>query len=209
MAFTPIVIGSLAWGTPVNAALASQDARISDIERQGATTLDAYGFLAMNYDPALAPTGTALVSGTIQMCRLDLPAPATISTITTAAVAAGSGLTAGQNFAGIYDAAGNRVAVTADQSAAWATSGEKNMALAVPYAAAAGTYHVAYLSNGTTPPGFLRGTSGVPVSALINHNMSLATARWALGPAAQTSLPTTITMASRTLGTIAYFAAVS
>lgn len=36
MAFTPIVIGSLAWGTPVNNALASQDARITALEGQTA-----------------------------------------------------------------------------------------------------------------------------------------------------------------------------
>ena len=209
MTYVPIVIGSLAWGTPVNNAFTSQDARIADIERQGSATVDAYGFLAMTYDPAVAPAGTALTSGTVQMSRLDLPAPATISTITTAAVTAGTTLTAGQNFAGLYDAAGNRVAVTADQTVAWGTTGEKNMALTVPYAAAAGVYHVAYLSNGATPVSFLRGSSGAAVTALLNHGMSMTAARWALGPAAQTTLPATITMSARTLSPTSYFAAVS
>lgn len=209
MVFTPIVIGSLNWGTPVNNAFTSQDARISDIERQGAATLDAYGFAAMTYDPCVGPTGTALVSGTVTMSRLDLPAPATISTITTAIVAAGATLTAGQNFAGLYDAAGNRVGVTADQSASWVTTGEKNMALTAPYAAAAGVYYVAYLSNGTTPAGPLRAGSGGPVASLLNHGMTPTNARWTTGPTAQTTLPVSIVMASRTLGQNSYFAAIS
>lgn len=209
MAYTPIVIGSLNWGTPVNNAFTSQDARISDIERQGALSVDAYGFLAMTYDPASAPAGSALTSGTVHMSRVDLPAPATISTITTTVVTAGGTLTAGQNFAGLYDASGTRVGVTADQSAAWTSIGEKNMALTVPYAAAIGTYYVAYLSNGTTPIAPLRGTSGAAVTNLINHGMTMATARWATGPTAQTTLPASITMSSRVLGTVAYFAAIS
>lgn len=209
MTFTNIVIGSLAWGGPVNAAFTSQDARISDIERQGAATVDAYGFAAMTYDPASAPAGSALTAGTVHMSRVDLPAPATISTITTAVVTAGGTLTAGQNFAGLYDSTGARVGVTADQTTAWGTIGEKNMALTAPYAAAAGTYYVAYLSNGTTPIAPLRGTSGAAISNLINHGMSVSVARWTTGPTAQTTLPVSITMSARVLGTVAYFAAIS
>ena len=50
MAFTPIVIGSLAWGTPVNDAFISQDARITSIERAGNASGSVNGFLAQPYD---------------------------------------------------------------------------------------------------------------------------------------------------------------
>lgn len=209
MTYVPIVIGSLAWGTPVNNAFTSQDARITDLERQGGATVDAMGFAALTFDPALAQGSIALTSGTVFMMRLDLTAPATISTITVASSTAGSGLTAGQNFAGLYNLAGTQLAVTADQSVAWTTTGEKNMALTAPYAAAAGTYYVALLSNGTTPVAFIRGASGAPLAAVINHGLTAATARWTTGPTAQTTLPASITMASRTLSGNAYFAALS
>lgn len=209
MAFTPIVVGSLAWGGPVNAAFASQDARITDIERQGASTLDAMGFLAMTFDPALTQGSISLTSGTVSMARIDLPAAATVNTITVGSTTAGSGLVAGQSFAGLYDSAGTRVAVSADQSASWASTGEKNVALTAPYAAAAGTYYVGLLCNGTTPISFVRGSTGAPIASLVNHGLTAATARWATGPTSQTTLPASITMASRTLSPTAYFVALS
>jgi len=209
MTYTPIPIGSLGWGAPVNSAFTSQDGRLTSIERQGTLTTAAMPFIAMNVDPALAAAATSLVSGTVYMQRIDLPAPATISTITTAFTTGGITLTAGQNFAGLYSAAGARLAVTADQTAAWAATGEQNMALTVPYAAAAGTYYTAYLSNGTTPPMFLRVATSVSVAAIINHGLTTSTARWTTGPTAQTTLPVSITMASRVLSGISYTTAVS
>jgi hypothetical protein len=209
MTYTPIVIGSLSWGTPVNNAFTSQDARITDLEAVGGKTVDAMGFLATPYDPALVTSSTILVSGTVYMVRLDVTAPVTFTTSTISVFVAGVTLTAGQNFVGLYDAAGNRVAVTADQSAAWVTVGEKNAAFTAPYVAAAGTYYMAVLSNGTTPIQMPRTISSGAASAFINHNLTTTTARWTTGPTAQTTLPATITMASRTLSGIAFWLGVS
>lgn len=210
MAYTPVIIGSLNWGAPVNAAFTSQDARISDIEAQGSLTLGATTFLATNVDPAYAGAAVSLVSGTVHMQRIDLPYPGTITNLHQAVVTTvGSGLTAGQNFAGLYNSAGTRIGVTADQSVAWTTAGEKNMALTAPVAVAAGTYYVALLSNGATPPAFLRMAQTASVADLVNHGMSTATARWTTGPTAQTTLPASITMASRVFSGLTYIAAVS
>lgn len=209
MAFTPIPIGSLSWGTPVNSALASQDARITEIESAGAAGSGIYGFVALPYDPVSAGASSLLASGTVYMIRVDIAAPATFTTITIPIFTAGSGLTAGQNFAGVYTAAGTRVAVTADQSAAWATSGVKSMALTAPYAAAAGTYYIALLANGTTPPGVLRSVSTGAVEGVLNFGLTPATARWTTGPTGQTTLPLSVTMASRTLANISFWAGIS
>jgi hypothetical protein len=209
MTYTPIPIGSLGWGAPVNSAFTSQDGRITAIERQGALTTAATTFIAMNLDPALSGAATALTSGTVHMQRIDLVTAATISTIHQAAITAGSGLTAAQNFAGLYNAAGTRLAVTADQSVAWTTTGEKNMALVAPVAVPAGTYYVALLSNGTTPPQFLRMAVSASVADIVNHGLTTSTARWTTGPTAQTTLPVSITMASRVFSGTTYIAAVS
>lgn len=210
MAFTPIVIGSLAWGTPVNNAFTSQDLRISDIEAQGSLSLGATTLTAMNMDPAIGAGFTALTSGTVFMQRLDVPYSLLISSIHQAAGGTpGAGLVAGQNFAGLYTAAGTRIGVTADQSVAWTTTGEKNMALVAPVLITAGTYHVALLSNGTTPPSFLRIAVSASVADIVNHGLTPATARWTTGPTAQTTLPASITMASRVNSGTTYFAGVS
>jgi hypothetical protein len=209
MVYVPIPIGSLGWGAPVNAAFTSQDGRITAIERQGALTLGALGFLAMPYDPAMAAAGGVLTSGTVYMIRLDLAAPATISTATICLVNAGVTLTAGQSFVGLYTAAGTRVALSADQSASWVTNGEKNIAFTAPYAAAAGTYYLAMLCNGTTPIAPLRTVSSASVTDVINHGLTPATARWTTGPTAQTSLPASVTMSSRVTSMTAYWGGLS
>lgn len=209
MAFTPIVVGSLAWGGPVNAAFTSQDARITELENQGALSAAPMTFTAMNMLPEFATATTPLVSGTVYMMRIDIAAPLTFNTITTATIA-GATVTAGQNFAGLYNSAGTLVAVTADQTTPWtAGGGEKNMALTAPYAAAAGTYYVAYLSNGATPLTPVRAVANSNVNVFINHGLTVSNARWTTGPTAQTTLPASITMASRTLSGTAYFAALS
>jgi hypothetical protein len=209
MTYTNIVIGSLAWGTPVNAAFTSQDARITELEQAGGSSPAALGFLATNYDPAVATSSTVLVSGTVYMQRLDLPAAATVSLGIFNAFLAGSGLTAAQNWVGLYTSTGTRVALSADQTTAFASVGHKEVAFTAPYAAAAGTYYLAVLSNGTTPPSLLRGASSGAVSTTINRNLTVSDARWTTGPTAQTTLPASITMASRTLSGIAHWSAVA
>lgn len=208
MAYTPIVVGSLAWGGPVNAAFAAQDSRITSIERSGNAASSVNGWLAMPYDPIAASTGTTLTSGTPAHIRVDIPFPATFTTVTVPVFTAGATLTAGQNLVGLYDSAGTRVAISADQSASWVTNGEKNVPFLVPYAAAAGTYYISILSNGTTPATIARSTSTGAIG-ILNHGLTAATARWSVGPAAQTTLPPTITMASRTLSNISWWMGLS
>ena len=208
MAYTPIVIGSLNWGAPVNNAFTSQDARISALEAAGATA-SMLGLKAMPYDPALAAANTVLTSGTVFMIKVILPVAATISTVTFNLFSAGV-LTAGQNFVGLYDSAGTRVAVSADQSVDWAGApGNRDVALVAPFAAAAGNYWVAILSNGGTPIGVTRSVSNAIVAGTINHGLTIAAARWTTGPTAQTTLPASITMGTRTLSGTAFWTGVA
>jgi hypothetical protein len=128
--------------------------------------------------------------------RVNVRAPITCTNVVTYVVAAGTGLTSGQNFAGLYNSAGTLIAATADQTTPWASGGTKTMALTGgPYSLAAGFYWVALLSNesaGSTPT-VLRAsnasTSGVEVG------YTVATARAATNGAG-TTLPGSITPAS-------------
>jgi hypothetical protein len=199
MAFTPIPIGSLSWGTPVNNALADQDARITDLEAAGGNAVDLLGFVATNYDPALAPGGTVLGSNPVYMMRLDIPEDTTVNAVVIGVVTAGSGLTADRNWAGLYDAAGTRLGVSADQTTAWASTGEKVMSLMSPVAVTAGTYYAAILCNASTPISPLRGVSLSALATLFNHGLTGATARWTIGPTGQATLPATVDMAARSL----------
>lgn len=205
MTFTPIVIGSLSWGTPVNNAFTDQDARITDMENLGGETLNALGFKAMPFAPELAGSGTRLTSGTVYMIRIDLTSTETLTSHVVSVADGGVGLTAGQNFAGLYNSAGTRVAVTTDQTTAWATQGEKVMAYVAPYVAAPGTYHLAMLSNGGTPVGIFRNISTSVAAAVINHGLTPTTARWTTGPTGQTTLPASVDLSTRTLSGIGFW----
>lgn len=209
MTYTPIPIGSLAWGAAVNAGFTDQDSRITDMENMGGETINAMGFKAIPYDPSIATASITLTSGTIIMTRVDITSAETLSTLTATVFTVGAGLTAGQNFGALYTAAGTRVAVTADQSAAWTSTGEMNMAFTAPYAAAAGTYYLALLSNGATPVTISRSVNNVAAAGTINHGLTTSTGRFTTGPTAQTTMPASVTMASRLLSGTAYWMGVS
>lgn len=198
MVYTPIPIGSPNWGGPVNAAFTSQDARISALESSSSPLLAAQGFKAVPYDPAVASATFGLTSGTVFMTRVDLSAPGTLNGIVFAIATAGASLTAGQNLVGLYNAAGTRVAVSADQTTAFGSTGLIQAAFTAPYAAAAGPYYLAVLSVGTTPITVYRSVSAGAAAGLLNFGLTAATARFATGPTAQTSLPASVTMSSRT-----------
>lgn len=223
MTYTPIPEGTPNWDVPVNAAFADQDSRISAntasagaqaarvdrIVAKGDATVEAMGFLAIPYDPALATLATVIAPGTLYMIRLDIPTSATISSSTLCVVNSGVTLTAGQNLIGLYDASGTLLAQSADQSTAWASVGEKNANFTSPASVSAGTYYLAILSVGGTPPGFLRTVSSVSVINVINHNLTASTARWTTGPTSLTALPASVTMASRSLLSTALWCGIS
>jgi hypothetical protein len=203
MAYTPfsaIPIGSLNWGLPLNTAIENLD------EAQGATALDQ-DMIAWQFDHATNMVGSTFTSGTVQWSKLWVRQSTTITNVCASIATVGAALVAGQNFGGLYDPAGNRLGVTADQTANWGTTGFKEMALTAPVAVTPGYYYVAILSNAGTTPAFARGSA--LVSTIVNAKLTATTARFATGPAAQTSLPVAVTMGTRTLTGNAIWTAVS
>jgi hypothetical protein len=166
-----------------------------------------HGLLTWSVLPENLQTSGQPASGSVRMVKVRLRRAATIGWIWLHLTTAGAALTSGQCFAGLYTTAGTRVAVTADQSTAWTASGIQKTALTTPYNAAAGEYFVAFVASGTTIPQFTASSNNS--SSAINVNLSGASLRFANGPTSQTSLPASITMASISAGSAAYFVALS
>ena len=117
------------------------------------------GLIAWSMDVGVAGSQTILdTAGTAHGVRLYLHKPHTITNIIMHVGVAGSGLTSGQCFAALYQG-GSLLAQTADQAAAWASTGTKTMALSAPQAVAVGYVDVLFWANGTTLPQFVRGNT--------------------------------------------------
>jgi hypothetical protein len=156
-----------------------------------------HGYVEWNYDPVIGGTGTAPTSGTVYVMKVSAQSGGSVSNIVlTITSSAGVSLTAGQNFAALYDSTGARVGVTADQSSAWTSNGLKTMALVGgPFTLRAGSdYYVALLSNGTTTASFMR--SGTNLTAP-NANQANALQRFSTNGTG-TSLPSSLTLSSNT-----------
>lgn len=164
-----------------------------------------HNLLAWSYDPVGAINNSVVTGGVLYLIKVRMGPAATITNVIVQVAIAGTTLTADQNFAALYDSAGTRVGVTADQTTAWGSTGTKTMALTTPYVAAAGTYYVGLLANGTTPPQFAR-SSGF---SLINVGLSAGSYRYSTSGTAQTATPASVTLASAAAASISYWAALS
>jgi len=198
----PIPIGQDPWGTLLNDSM-------FEIHRTIETNPTDHGALAWTADPYGNSGSTGLTSGLPFMSKVWIREPSTLSNVMMSITTAGSGLTAAQNFVGIYNAAGTRIAVSADQTAAFGGTGLVTAAMTAPVAVTPGPYYLTFLCNGTTPPILARGAVAGSGASTVNFGLTAATGRYATGPAAQTSLPASITMASRTLSAICMWAVVS
>lgn len=199
MSIVTPVIGSSGWGPPLNLALntlAETSFNPGDL-----------GYQTWNFPSwhAIAFTGTAPASGTVVMMRMPtLSRALTVNGVYLYRAAAASGLTAA--YAGLYDAGGNRVAVSANVSGNWGAVGTQQTAFTAPYAAALGAQlYAAMLFVGTTPPQ-IAAAQNANHTSLLNGATTAATALWATGPTGQTTLPATVTMSSRTPHLVSHWA---
>jgi hypothetical protein len=174
--------------------------------RNGQWTPQNQNLIAWSMDPSQAANTLLLSSGTIIFVGLQIAASVAVNNVVLLVNNAGATLTAGQNLVGLYDAAGNRGGISADQSANWLRSGIKTIPLLATANLTPGVYYVAVLSNGTTPITTVRETN-LSVGA-INVGLTAATARVA-ELAGQTTLPATVTPGSRSLGNSSMWIAIS
>lgn len=154
------------------------------------------GFLAWTYDPSTATNSTLITNGTVYLAQVQLRYAQTVSKLAVGVTVAASGVTANQNFIGLYDSGGTLRASTAAGTidTPLASAGLLNASVATPYAAPAGTYWVALLCNATTAPTIAR-SSGATLS-IPNSGASAANLRYAVNGTARTTLAATITTSS-------------
>ena len=132
-------------------------------------------------------------AGTLYLCRVHVPVAASVTNILAAITNAGDGLTSGQCFAGLWNASsGALVGATADQSANWATTGVKTMALSRgAVKLTAGDYYIGIYANGPTLPNFARGNNqigGAFANAGLSGGFRVATANTGLTGSPPTTL---------------------
>lgn len=168
---------------------------------------DDQGLLAWSYDfVSASPTATAPGAGVVQMIKIAVRRPVTITNVLLDIVATGT-LTAGQNFAGLYSASGTLLSATADQTTAWGTTGLKTMALSAAQAVLPGYYYVAFVMNGT--PATVARASGVTGSgASLSAGLTASNGRWLTGPTV-TALANVNMSTQTTLAGPAWWVAVS
>jgi hypothetical protein len=157
---------------------------------------DDHGFLSWTQDPATCGAGdNATTAGVLYLLKLKVVNRATLVTnLHVVVTTAGATLTAAQNLLGLYNSSGTLLAQTADQSTAWTTTGYKTAPLTVPQTLAVGNYYVGILTNGTTPPRFMRGAD-ISASGL-NAGLTTATSRYLTSGTTQTALPASVTLGS-------------
>lgn len=147
-----------------------------------------HGLASWAYDPSLA--GTSLImstAGRLFTVRLKVPQPITVTAIRILLSVPGPTLTAGQNFAVLFNEAGTQVGVTADQSTAWAgAAGDLDMPLTASAVLAGPFCTVGFYANGSTLPSFRANSSATAVG---NAGLATASSRYGLGTTGLTSTP--------------------
>ncbi len=162
------------------------------------------GLLACSMaDPASANATTAPASGFLFLARIKVPAGAgNITNIVHWVFAAGSGLTAGQNWLALFDSSGTRVGLSSDMTTAWATAGQKSASLnaAITPNAAGETFYAAMLANGTTRPTVAISTSVSGASTPANIGITSAPYRAGYANTGITTIPASITLSAMNAG---------
>lgn len=146
--------------------------------------------VAWTMDPVRGGLVTTPSSGSLSISMVFVNYKVSISNLYLSVQTGGSGLTAGQNLVGMYDGNGTRVGISADQTAAWGSTGNKTAALTMTGSLEPGTYWLAFLSVGTTPPKIYGGDN-----TIANIGIAVAPFRFS-SLTGQTSLPSSITLSS-------------
>jgi len=153
-----------------------------------------HGMVAWSYDPAVIASNALIpAGGTLNVVKLKLTGPTLITAVLMICSNPGATLTAGQNFAMVFDETGAQIGVTADQATAWQSTGNKDMPLTAPVTARGPFVTVGLYAVGSTLPGF---RMSIASSAVGNVNLATASSRFGTANTGLTTTP------PATLGTI-------
>ena len=149
-----------------------------------------HGWHAWTHDPAANVNQSTHTAGVLYGSRIEVRERTLAAAVVLFCTTAGSTLTAGECFVGLQDAAGDLVAESADQAAAWASTGVKTATLVGgPYQIDPGTYRVVLVANGSTPPRFAAASL---FSVGVNAGLSAAETRHGSQLTGLTALPATV-----------------
>lgn len=164
------------------------------------------GYVAWTADPATVTGGQLATNGTVYLASVYIPVATTLTKLSWGTGTTGITATSGQNFVGLYNSAGTRLASVNVDTHATATAGLFTETISV--AVTPGHYWVGFVFNCSTAPSpyrnnFVNGT-------LVNGSVvSAGNLRYATNGTSQTSLPTSITPSSNTASQSTYFAMVA
>lgn len=167
------------------------------------------GLRGWAYDPVLQTAAAVPATGVLYLVKVPVYVAGPIGSILVEVVTPGSGLTASQNFAGMYSPGGVLIGQSADQSLAWTSPGLHTMTLSGggSHYVGQGWAYVALLANGTVPPAF--GRAGAQGVSAVNAGLPASAARFATNSAGHASLPASVAMTSNALSTTAFWAALA
>lgn len=216
MTFTEIPKGTQNWDVSVNSAFtdlqnqvnnnlvnltnadSALDARVDALENP-AQPFSEFGFVGWNYDPVMGsgttPPGT---NQQLYMLRVNIPVDSLVSRICLGIGTAGATFVAGQNFIGLYNAAGTLLASSADQSTNWTNVGLVKSDMASPINVTAGNYFVGFIMNATTRPALLRTSFLTNMADVLSPNQSAENSRYAIDGTGLSALPASVNMTTRT-----------
>lgn len=148
-----------------------------------------HGLECWSHDPYYPASSVIAVNGRIYAVKLPIRRTVDVDTIWWSVATAGATPTAGQNWVGLYDDAGTRLAETNVDADISSTGGKPTPITRTRLFG--GTYvRVLFLFNATTAPTLVRGSS---FESTPNLNLSGATLRSAVVASGQTVLPASFT----------------
>jgi len=153
-------------------------------------------FKAWTFDPILGTLNAALPAGQIVFARVPVRETLTIANLHVYVDVAGATLTAGQSFGLVYSSGGVLLGRTASQSTAWASTGEKVMALTaeagqsltVTGSPTAYVIAAAY-AVGTTRPTFPRWDASRMMGNVAQKGLTGNGLRWGIANSGLTTTP--------------------
>lgn len=174
----------------------------------GIATPSSHGAIAWVADPTTVSGTVTLNAGIVFLSALYVARSATATKLFWTVSTAGATPTAGQNFVGLYDSNGNRLANVGVDARVTATG---MFTETISVALTPGMYWVAWLFNATTPPQLhkVNATALNGTANMLNFNLPTSGLRAAMNGSALTALPSVLTTTSNTAATNATWAAIA
>jgi hypothetical protein len=172
----------------------------------GAAGPGAHGLVGWTFDPTMVNTGQTGTAQTIYLSGIFVARSASLTKLYWGINTAGATITASQNFVGLYNSSGTRLA-SVGVDARVTTTGLFTETISA--SVSPGMYWVAFVFNATTMPAVYRGP-GQLNATLVNAGITTAASyRYATAGTGQTSLPSSITTTSNVASQNTYWAALA